>query len=476
MSVLLCETNDLASATSSASSKLIHGGLRYLEQFEFRLVREALAEREVLLQKAPHIIWPLRFLLPHQPGERSRWTIRAGLCLYDNLYRRKLIPGSSSVDLADVGGGETFKPQFKNGFSYWDCWVDDARLVVANARAAAENGAQIRTRTEVLTATATDGGWRAIIRDVADGAERDVLAKVIVNAAGPWADNVQCSLRGDTERLPSNGRRLRLVKGSHIVLPRVVSGSDALILQNADGRVVFVLPYEEQYSLIGTTDIDLDEKLESVAASPEETDYLLNAVGRYLRIRPRVDDVVWSYAGARALYDDDQTEASKVTRDYRLELDIHSSGAAVLTVLGGKITTYRALSEDALNKIATFFPGTGDAWTKTAKLPGGELNAESFDAFCSRISRERPALPKSLLVRLARRHGGLTSDLLGDARSAADLGRHIGHDLYEREVVYLMQHEWARSPDDILWRRTKAGLHLSRQERMRAEELLEELL
>jgi len=266
------------------------------------------------------------------------------------------------------------------------------------------------------------------------------------------------------------------VKGSHIVLPRVVSGSDALILQNTDGRAVFVLPYEEQYSLIGTTDIDFDENPESVAASPDEIEYLLDAVGRYLRIRSRVDDVVWTYAGVRALYDDDQTEARNVTRDYRLKLDTLSNGTAVLSVLGGKITTYRALSEDSLNKLAAFFPGTGDAWTKTAKLPGGELNAESFDAFCSQISRERPELPKNLLVCLARRHGGLTYDLLGDAKSSADLGTHIGHDLYEREVVYLMQHEWARLPDDILWRRTKAGLHLSRQERLRAEELLEELL
>lgn len=476
LSVLLCEADDLACATSSASSKLIHGGLRYLEQYEFRLVREALAEREVLLQKAPHLIRPLRFVLPDHLGMRPRWMIRAGLAIYDNLSRRKTIPASSSLNLSTLSGRAGLKPQFKKAFAYWDCWVDDARLVVCNAQGAAENGAYIKTRTKVIAARPVTDGWQATIEDCEDGAARDVFAKVIVNAAGPWADQVRTSLQGDRQQPSLNKSRLRLIKGSHIVVPRINPGEDALILQNSDRRVIFVLPYEDDYSLIGTTDEEFHDAPETVSASSHEVDYLLDAVSEFCKVRPSAQDVVWKYSGVRALYDDDESNASKVTRDYRLELETFGDGAPALSVLGGKITTFRALAEEAVNKIVSYFPGAGEAWTKAAKLPGGDLGVERFEDFVQSLALSRPDIPVELLRRLARRHGSNVDGVLGDARSASDLGCRIGADLYEREVIYLKNHEWAKSPEDVLWRRTKAGLHLSSDERGRAQDLLESIL
>ncbi len=476
LSVLLCEANDLACATSSASSKLIHGGLRYLEHYEFRLVREALAEREVLLRKAPHIIWPLRFVLPDHPGMRPRWMIRAGLMIYDHLSCRKSLPGSSSIRLSTVSDGAAFKAQFKSGFSYWDCWVDDARLVVSNALGARAKGAQIETHSKVLNAKPVGNGWQITIENRDDGSRREAFAKVIVNAAGPWADQVSRSFNASAGKPSANRARLRLIKGSHIVVPKIHNGNDAFILQNADGRVVFVLPYEHDYSLIGTTDEEFLDAPETVSASPAEVEYLLDAVGAFCATRPKLQDVVWQYAGVRALFNDDHSNASDVTRDYRLVLDTFGdSSAPVLSVLGGKITTYRALAEDAANRIATYFPGAGPAWTRNEKLPGGELAAASFEEFVQLMVRKRPGLPSNYLQRLARRHGSRMDEVLGDAASIGDLGRPIGADLYEREVSYLKQQEWARSLEDILWRRTKAGLHLSGNEACRARGLLESI-
>ena len=475
LSVLLCEAEDLACGTSSASSKLIHGGLRYLEQYEFRLVREALGEREVLLEKAPHLIWPLRFILPDHAGMRPRWMLRAGLALYDNLSRRKTIPSSSSVDLSREPAGNALKSEFAKGFAYWDCWVDDARLVVSNARGAAQQGAQIKTRSKVVGAKPSGDGWLASVEDHCTGTVQEVMAKVIVNAAGPWADQVQTSLRAGTEIAPANNGRLRLIKGSHIVVPKIDTSDDALILQNSDGRVVFVLPYEGEYSLIGTTDEEFHDAPETVAASNDEAEYLLDAVALFCSDRPRVDDIVWRYAGVRALYDDERGDASKVTRDYRLELDIFGSGSPALSVLGGKITTYRALAEEALDKLVEYFPSAGPAWTKGTRLPGGELGT-SFEEFVQSLARDNSEFDSDFLYRLARRHGSNTTEILGDACRPADLGRRIGPDLYEREVEYLKYHEWARSPEDVLWRRTKTGLHLTGHERTEAEDLLESML
>lgn len=476
LKVLLCEAADLASATSSASSKLVHGGLRYLEQYEFRLVREALAEREVLLSKAPHLIWPLRFLLPDQPGTRPRWMIRAGLCLYDNLYRRKLIPGSRSVDLTALPAGSALKTNFKKGFAYWDCWVDDARLVVANARAAAGHGADIVTRSRFDGAVETGNGWQITLQDLESSTKRTAFVRAIVNAAGPWVDQVNGAIQMDQQAALPNDRRVRLVKGSHVVVPRIVEGEDALILQNGDGRVIFVLPYEEKYSLIGTTDVEFQDAPETVSIDQAEVNYLLDAVGSFCRTRLDPADIAWAYSGVRPLYNDDADEASKVTRDYRLDLSKAGNGAAVLSVLGGKITTYRALAEDAMLKLGDSFPGMGSNWTKTAKLPGGELGADDFDTFVSSLAATYPDLPTGLLRALARRHGSFTLDVLGDAKTEADLGKKIGHNVYEREAHYLKVHEWAKQHDDILWRRTKAGLHLDAQELATAKSTLEAIL
>ena len=476
LNVLLCEADDLASATSSASSKLIHGGLRYLEQYEFRLVREALAEREVLLKKAPHLIWPLRFLLPDRSGMRPRWMIRAGLCLYDNLYRRKLIPGSRSVDLSALSAGRALKPKFTKGFAYWDCWVDDSRLVIANAQAAAFHGADILTRTQFTAAVPLDDGWQITLRDLESDTSRTSFARAIVNAAGPWVDRVNGALRMDRDAVPSNERRVRLIKGSHIVVPRIVEGDDALILQNDDGRVIFILPYEGDYSLIGTTDVEFHDAPETVSASESEVAYLLDVIAKFCRTRLEPTDIVWEFSGVRPLYNDDADEARNVTRDYRLEVTTAGNGAAALTVLGGKITTYRALAEDATSRLEDLFPGMGPKWTETASLPGGDIGATDFDTFAATLGKSYPELPGDLIRTLARRHGTSARDVLGDATTIGDLGKRIGHSLYEREALYLKQHEWAKQPNDILWRRTKVGLHLDAEGLATAERSLEAIL
>ncbi len=476
LKVLLCEAGDLASATSSASSKLIHGGLRYLEQYEFRLVREALAEREVLLKKAPHLIWPLRFLLPDGAGMRPRWMIRAGLCLYDNLYRRKLIPGSRSVDLSALSAGRALKPQFTKGFAYWDCWVDDSRLVIANARAAVAHGADILTRSQFTAAMPLDDGWQITLRDLESGASRTLFATAIVNAAGPWVDQVNGALHMDRDSVPSNERRVRHIKGSHIVVPRIANGDDALILQNDDGRVIFILPYEGGYSLIGTTDIEFNDAPETASVSEPEVVYLLDVVAKFCRKRLEPTDIVWKFSGVRPLYNDDADEARKVTRDYRLDVARASNGAAVLSVFGGKITTYRALAEDAMSRLEDLFPGIGSKWTETASLPGGDIGTTDFGTFVATLGNAYPKLPQDLIRILARRHGTSTNDVLGDATKMGDLGQRIGHSLYEREALYLKQHEWAKQPNDILWRRTKAGLHLDAEGLATAERSLEAIL
>lgn len=460
LKVLLVEADDLARATSSASSKLIHGGLRYLEHYEFRLVREALAEREVLLAMAPHIIWPLRFALPHEPHLRPAWMIRAGLFLYDHLGGRRTLPGSRGVNLRKSAFGAGLRPELAKGFVYSDCWVDDARLVVLNAMDAQRLGADVRTRTECVSARRSGPLWELRLRRRRDGAESVAAARILVNAAGPWADRVAGGVMGGNRMPP-----LRHIKGSHIVVPRVHDGDHALILQNEDRRVVFVIPYEGRFSLIGTTDVTFAGDPGGVAASADEIAYLCAAASRYLARALTPADVVWTYAGVRPLYDDGTANPSAVTRDYVLKLEAEGGEAPALHVFGGKITTYRRLAEHAMEKLGTVLPDLKPAWTAGSSLPGGAIDGGDFDGFCAALARRHPGLDAAWLRRLARRHGAMVSDVLGDAKTPGDLGRHFGAGLYAREIDRLRRAEWAEMADDVLWRRTKEGLHLTPAER-----------
>lgn len=454
--VALCEMGDLAEGTSSASSKLVHGGLRYLEQFEFRLVREALAEREVLLRTAPHIVRPMRFLIPHVPELRPIWMMRAGLFLYDRLSRRVTLPASSSVDLTTSALGAAFKPGLRRGFLYSDCWVDDARLVVINARDAADHGARILTRTKFTSATPAGSGWRVCLQDSRDRTRTEIHAKAMVNAAGPWLTNTLNALPGAVHH-----HRVRLVKGSHIVVPRLYPGDHALILQNDDERVVFVIPFEEDFSLIGTTDVAVDSDPGSVAISDDEVDYLCRAVNRYLASAVTADEVVWSYAGVRPLFDDGAAKASEVSRDYALELDRAGARPPLLSVYGGKLTTYRKLAQRALDMLSPVFPGMGPEWTADHALPGGALGEGGIDALLGDLHDRFPAMDEAVIKRLVQRHGSLTAEVLAGSGQGSAARRHFGADLYAFEVDYLMRREWAQCADDVLWRRTKTGLRLN---------------
>ena len=450
LSVLLVEQGDLASGTSSASTKLIHGGLRYLEHYAFRLVRESLAEREVLLRAAPHIIRPMRFVLTHHAGLRPRWLIRLGLFLYDHLGGREILPGTRSLDLRADPAGAPLRPEFTRGFEYSDCWVDDARLVVLNARDAAARGADIRTRTRCLGARHVAGVWHLTLEGGAEEA-----ARVLVNAAGPSVTRVLHDVVG--EAAP---RRIRLVKGSHVVLPRLYAHDRSYIFQNADGRVCFAIPYEHDFTLIGTTDEDFHGDPAMVATSADEERYLCDAVSHYLRARVDPAAIVWRYAGVRPLLDDGAGKAQEATRDYVLALE----APALLSVFGGKITTYRRLAEATMAKLAQFFPGMPGAWTAGVALPGGNFPWNSIEQVRSDLARRYPFLADATQLRLVRAYGTLAMDMLGDARGAADMGRCIGADLTEREIDWLVRTEWARTGDDVLWRRSKLGLRLNATE------------
>ena len=459
LAVLLAEQADLASGTSSASSKLVHGGLRYLEHYEFRLVREALAEREVLLAKAPHIIWPMRFVLPHVPGLRPRWMIRAGLFLYDHLARRQAIPGSAAIDLRRDPGGRPLQDGLRKGFAYWDCWVDDARLVVLNARMAADRGTVILTQARVSKVEADGHFWR--VRIESGNTVRTVRARALVNAAGPWADRAGALVKAAGIARP----HLRLVKGSHIVVPRIAGANDAYLLQSADGRVVFALPYEQSFTLIGTTDVAFTGDPATAAITPDEERYLLELAGRFFKVPLQASDIVWRYAGVRPLYDDASANPSAVTRDYRLELAAGQGLPPLLTVLGGKVTTYRRLAEEALDRLAPHMAPHltrfGPAWTASAPLPGGDIPGGDFAAYLAGLQRRKPGFDAGFLRRLARRHGTIAETILGGARTEADLGQQFGAGLTEREVIHMRDREWAMTPHDVLWRRSKAGLHLA---------------
>ncbi|HYD14973.1 MAG TPA: glycerol-3-phosphate dehydrogenase [Hyphomicrobium sp.] len=465
LKVVLFEKGDLGGGTSSASSKLIHGGLRYLEHFEFRLVRESLAEREVLLARAPHLIRPLRFVIPHTWGMRPLSLLRFGLFLYDRLAPRQKILASDSVDLSRDPMGRPLRPEFKAGLSYYDCWVDDARLVVLTALDAAERGARIHTRAPVTRIAHAGDTWE-VTAETAVGSTT-VAARAVVNAGGPWCADV-AALASHAADVPT----LRLVRGSHIVVPRIDGAEDAYLLQARDKRAVFALPFEKQFTLIGTTDAPVSTPEEGFIPSAEEESYLLEAAARFFARKITHEDIVWRFAGVRPLVDDGASKAAAVSRDYRLDLANGDGAPPLLNIIGGKITTFRRLAEAALEKLAPYFPGMGPAWTADAPLPGGDVGTRGFAAYCSDLARRHPNMAQSTLLRLAGLYGTRADRVLGDARTEADLGEVIGGGLTAREVRYLCDHEWARTAEDVLWRRTKAGLHLSPADRTRAEATL----
>lgn len=453
--VLLIERDDLASGTSSASSKLIHGGLRYLERYAFRLVRESLEEREVLLANAPHIVWPLRFLVPHVPQMRSRVMIRAGLFLYDHLARRRRIPSSGLVDMVHDAAARPLSARYRSGFSYWDCWVDDARLVVSVALQAAQHGAHIKTHTALKRASVCNGRW--LLEIGSGGGSAKAEAHMLVNAAGPWAGALARTAihRGDK----TSEVAVRLVKGSHIVVPRIDGAECAYLLQADDRRVVFLLPFADHFTLIGTTDVAFDGDPATVAISADEESYLLRVANAFLASPLHRSDIVWRFAGVRPLYDDASENPSAITRDYKLVLEASADAPPLLTVVGGKVTTYRRLAQSAIKALTPFAGAAlGPEWTARAPLPGGDMPDGDFAAYLRALQARHPTLPPPHLRRLARRYGTRASLVIGDAKSTGDLGADLGGGLSEREVAYLRDYEWARQPEDVLWRRTKAGL------------------
>ena len=460
-SVFLCEMNDLASGTSSWSTKLIHGGLRYLEYYEFRLVREALMEREVLWQIAPHIIRPLRFVLPHHRGLRPAWLLRLGLFLYDHLGGRKLLPPARTVDLRRDEVGLPLAPgRFSKGFEYSDCFVDDARLVVLNALDAVERGAVIRTRTRAIQAVRAADCWRITVQDGLTGTQETICARALVNAGGPWVEEVLSQRAGVNAKA-----KVRLVQGSHIVVRRLYAHDRAYIFQNEDGRIVFAIPYQNDFTLIGTTDRDYDGDPAKVAITQDEISYLCASVSEYFAKPVVPEDVVWTYAGVRPLYDDGASDAKAATRDYVFELDT-PGGLPLLSIFGGKITTYRRLAEEALEHIAAHLPGTkaAEGWTAGAPLPGGDLDVSALPALSNELLRDYPFLTRAHADRLAHAYGSRAKLILGRAKSIADLGQSFGATLTESEVKYLMTTEWARTAEDVVWRRSKLGLRLSSDE------------
>jgi glycerol-3-phosphate dehydrogenase len=465
-SVFLAEMNDLASGTSSGSTKLIHGGLRYLEFYEFRLVREALMEREVLWKIAPHIIWPMRFVLPYAKGLRPAWLIRLGLFLYDHIGGRKLLPATKTLHMATDPASKPLKPLFHKAFEYSDGWVNDARLVALNARDAADRGAIIRTRTKVVSARRDRDLWTIGVQNTLTGETEEVRARLLVNAAGPWVDHVLAEAIGQ-----SNVHNVRLVQGSHIVIGKKFDDPRAYFFQNKDGRIIFAIPYEEEFTLIGTTDRDFPGDPHDVKISDTEIDYLCAAASEYFAQPVKRSDIVWTYSAVRPLYDDGASKAQEATRDYVLKAD-GGEGAPLLNAFGGKITTFRRLSESMLEKIEGFLGKRGKPWTSATPLPGGDFPATGFDARAAKLKSAYPFLDQRLARRLTRLYGTRAAKLLGPARSIADLGRDFGADLYEAEVRYLVENEWAVTAEDVLWRRTKRGLHFTREQTAALEEFM----
>lgn len=475
LSVVLCEKGDLAGATSSTSTKLFHGGLRYLEYFEFRLVREALIERETLLRAMPHISWPMRFVLPYHKdmrfegdtptskllslfmpwmrGRRPAWLIRLGLFLYDNLGGRKILPGTSTLSLNGTAEGAPLQDRFAKAYEYSDCWVEDSRLVVLNARDAEVRGAQIQTHAEVVSAIVEDGIWQVSVKT--EHETKTIRAKMLVNAAGPWVGDV---IHG---KLRLNSREnVRLVRGSHIVTRKLYDHDKCYFFQGTDGRIIFAIPYEQDFTLIGTTDAEHDDPSRAPVCTDEEREYLCNFASQYFAKPVTADDVVWTYSGVRPLYDDGASSATAATRDYTLKID-RSAGAPVLNIFGGKITTYRRLAESALEKIGTVLPLAKGKWTAGVALPGGDFAHDGGPALVAGLQRDYPFLSDFWTRRLVRAYGTEARSILGDAKTAADLGQDFGATLTAAEVNWLMTHEYARSAEDVIWRRSKLGLRLT---------------
>ena len=469
--VVLAEKDDLAQHTSSSSTKLIHGGLRYLEYYEFGLVRKALLEREVLLKSAPHIMRPLRFVMPHDPSLRPAWMIRLGIFLYDHLARREVLPASRTIDLRSHETGAPLKPGYRVGFSYSDGWVDDARLVVLNAIDAHDRGATILTRTRCAGARRTDRGWTVTVTG-RDGRQAEVMARALVNAAGPWAESF---LRGQTRSARGEAlatRSLRLVKGSHIVVPRIFAHGYAYIFQNPDKRIIFAIPYEDAFTLIGTTDVEIDGAPETARIDSREVQYLCDQASRYFERPVLPGEVVWSYSGVRPLLDDHSDAASAVTRDYLLETN--TAAAPLLTVWGGKLTTFRKLAEEAGDAVTAMLGDRRAAWSRGAFLPGGDLSSwigapsrpdADVARFLVEVGRRLPWLAPDVAKRLTRAYGSRIERVVGDATSMSGLGAEVAPGLFEAELDYLRREEWAVSADDILWRRTKLGLHYNDDQR-----------
>jgi glycerol-3-phosphate dehydrogenase len=469
--VMVVEKGDIASGTSSASTKLIHGGLRYLEHYEFGLVRKALKEREVILRAAPHIVWPLTFILPHHPALRPVWMIKLGLWLYDHLGGRELLPESRHIDLREHMAGSALQEQFTEGFSYADCWVQDARLVVLNLMDAAEHGAVVCTRSEVVRAFRDDGMWKVDIADK-NGKYR-AEGKILVNAAGPWAGKVLEKVVSSSSPHPQETSKpgegsLRLVKGSHIVVPKLFSHPYPYIFQHADKRVIFALPYENDYTLIGTTDVDyLGDPSDAVITEAEET-YLCDAVNQYFKTSITRDSILWRYSGVRPLYGDSTANASNASRDYVLAWDAPKNQPPLLSVFGGKITTYRTLAEEAMRYIAP----DSERWTASAPLPGGDIPQGDIPAFTKELQTRYPFLSDTLAVHYVKHYGTLAFRFLNGSQSLEDLGECYGKELYAKELQYLIEHEWAETAEDVLFRRTKWGLKLSDAEKARVEEVM----
>ncbi|MDA1309882.1 MAG: glycerol-3-phosphate dehydrogenase [Proteobacteria bacterium] len=475
-SVCLAEMNDFASATSSGSTKLIHGGLRYLERYNFRLVHEALKEREVLWSIAPHIVWPLRFVLPHHRGLRPAWLLRLGLFLYDHLGGRRLLPPTRVIDLGRDALGEPLKPIFTKGFEYSDCGVDDARLVVLNARDAADHGAEILPRTKVIAAQRDSGrgigglgGLWTVTTETADGAQQIRHARVLVNAAGPWVDQVLCQALGRKD-----ADAVRLVRGSHIIVRRLFDHEHCYIFQNADGRIIFAIPYETDFTLIGTTDRDHHSDPGDVRITAEETDYLCTAASAYFINPVEPTDVVHSYSAVRPLYNDGASKAQEATRDYVLKTETTTDGPALINVFGGKITTYRKLAESALEQIQKQLGRRGAPWTAGAALPGGDFHPTGFNQQVEALRTAYRFLDPAHARRLVRLYGTRAWAILGAAKTLTDLGECFGADLHEAELHHLVEREWAASAEDVLWRRSKLGLRFTEAETQRLAQYLGE--
>jgi len=474
LKVLIVDQGDIGGATSSASTKLIHGGLRYLEHYEFGLVRESLAEREILLSIAPHLAHEQRFVIPHTPAQRPRWMIRLGLALYDGLARGSSLKRAEALSFRGTPFGAPLRPEFARGFAYSDLATDDARLTLLNAVSAAQLGARAMTRTQLVGARRAGGQWKAVLQ-AADGAQRECAARILVNAAGPWTAELRKAIAGDA----AGPESLRLVKGSHLVVPKLYEGGQAYLLQNDDGRIAFVIPFEDEFSLVGTTEVPLDAPDAAPRMDAAEAGYLCGLVNRFFRTPLQPEQAVWSFAGIRALYnagDDGKGNVSAVSREYRLTVDGGAGEAPLLSIFGGKLTTYRHLAERVLERLKPWLPGLRPPWSASVHLPGGGLGKSGLPGLLLELSRRYPKLSPDLLHALAHRHGTLAGRVLGQAQTEAGLGEYFGGSLYAAEVDYLVAHEWAREADDILWRRTKCGLKTSEAARGRLADYLREKL